>query len=58
MTDEWWDTTVYKVEAPEFPLKKTGLLDGKGRTIYKKAVVGFTRQLSEYVVNADDEGKS
>ena len=46
--------TVYDCDAPEFQLRPTGILDGRGRMIYTKPVVGFTRPLREYVVREDE----
>lgn len=51
------DAVVYQTSAPEFALRPTGILDGRGRMIYVKPVVGFARDLREYVVKDDDEGK-
>ena len=44
------DALTYALTAPEFGLRPTGILDGRGRMILSKAVVGYTRQLREYVV--------
>jgi hypothetical protein len=57
MTDDNFWVTIYSIEAPEFPLVKTNVLDEKGRMIYRKAVVGYTRPLFEYVVKTDDKAE-
>jgi len=48
------DAVVYSLDACEFALKPTGILDGRGRMIYAKPVVGFARPLKEYVVKEDE----
>lgn len=50
--------TPLALSACEFALRPTGILDGRGRMIYVKPVVGFARDLREYVVKDDDEGES
>lgn len=53
MSDEW--ATARDLDAPEFPLRPTGILDGRGRMIFSKAAVGFTRPAREYVVKDDEK---
>lgn len=55
MSDWWDDGSVLNLHVPEFPLRPTGILDGQGRMIFRKAVVGFTRGLEEYVVKDNEE---
>jgi hypothetical protein len=49
------EPTIYSLDAPEFELRPTGILDGRGRMIFSKPVVGFSRQLYEYVVQENSD---
>ena len=50
--------TIYDCSVDEPALRPTGILDGRGRMIYTKPVVGFTRPLREYVVKEDDHAEA
>lgn len=50
--------TIYDCSVDEPTLRPTGILDGRGRMIYTKPAVGFTRPLREYVVKEDDHAEA
>lgn len=53
MTEE--PGVVHNLQAQEFPLRPTGILDGRGRMIYSKASMGYTRPLREFVVQEEEK---